>query len=254
MPENKESTPDDALATLAAMVQDYNTMQARSPQVSLRHGVPEKQFAVIFGLNAQAHTLAEATLPMWSSPTLSVAARPLARSIFECGIVAQWLMRDPEAIQATFAEYERQRRALANQMDKIPHRYGDAAKDIRAMLTGQDSPKANIAKSLEKIAQTFEHGDEIYIFYRLLSGHSHAGLVVVDEWLNSNPRDPDATFALRATVEPHKAFGALAVMGLLYTASAFGDLIKTDANYNNRLNRHAKRTGVDRRLTPKPTR
>lgn len=243
---NLEATPDEAIAVIEEMVADYRRRVAGG-RVRLKRAVDPRLFACVAGLTAHAHALAEASNPLWDSTTTQVACLPLARAAFECGLLAQWLNREPLALDALLAEYERQVRALSLDMLKVP-RMVDSVQPMLDNLTGQDSPLASTARSIERIAKCFQHGDEIYAYYRLLTKYTHAGVPVVEQWVAAPRRSSRAPFALLSERQPEKEYSIFFAWGLLFTATAYGDLVRADNGYNNRLNRWADRVGVDRRL------
>lgn len=98
-------------------------------------------------------------------------------------------------------------------------------------LTGHSSPLADTARSMEKIAKCFQHGDEIYAYYRLLTKYTHAGIPAVEQWLAPPRTSSRAPFSLLAEKEPEKEYSIFFCWGLLFTATAYGDLVQADKSY-----------------------
>lgn len=246
MPANPLATPEEAIEVLGEMVGEHRRRMALG-RVRTKVGVHPARFAYIAGLNSRAHALAEASLPLWDSPTAQVACVPLARAAFECGLLAQWVSRDDEALAAVIAEHERQERAFAEDIAKVPY-LAPLAQRINDGLQGATSPKAHIAKSIRSLAHQFQGGDVIYAHYRLLCRYTHAGIPASEQWLEAADEGSSIPFTLRAFREPERAFVVFFGWALLYTASAYGDMIQAGSRYNNSLNRWAFRMGIDRRL------
>lgn len=223
VPANPLATPQDAITVVAEMVTEYRRM-TKQPMIRTRPRVHHGVFGCVAGLNAHAHALAEAAMPLWDSGTAQVATIPLARAAFECGLLAQWLVRDPDALDAVISEHERQVRALTREMVLVPQ-LREHAEPVLASLTVASSPKAHIARSIEQIAKQFEHGTELYANYRLLCGFTHAGIQIVEQWLGEPHPAASAPFTLRADREPQPAYIIYFGWALLFTATAFGDLV-----------------------------
>jgi len=244
MPANPDATPEDAVEVISAMVKEYRELIGRG-KIFGRPGVNMLTIALVGGLNAQTHALAEATIALWDSPTAWVATVPIARSIFECGLLAQWVVHDPAAMGSVIAECERQRESLAKQLDIAKLAGGE---EIRKAHTGTRGSKENVARSVKSLTGQFAAEHELYAQYRYLCGFTHGGLSAADQWLVRTPPGSRVPLAFLSEKRPVKAYAIYVVLGLLYTASALGDVCQPSKNYANRLNQHAKRVGVDRRL------
>lgn len=193
--------------------------------VTPKVGVSEGVLALLYGLQAHAYSLAEATVDLWGRPGLRVAALPLTRAIFEAGITAQWVAQDPEAGVAVVAAYAEHRRKLANNLQKITGPFADAAPEIRAAIPAVTSTKMGTAQKTVTIAAQFDNGDELYAYYRILCGQTHAGVEVADKWLSM-----DAHGVVSFLPEPNIRSAQeefLAIYGLLLAASAFEESVQT---------------------------
>jgi len=237
---------------IAEMVTEFHELAKRG-RVTTRPYVHPGLFGCVHGLHAHAHALAQAAGPLWDNPTTQIACLPLARAAFECGVLAQWLLREPLALGALVSEDQRQTRNLARDWANVPQ-LAPYAPTIARRLGDHHSDLAPIARSMEKLCNQFVGGGTLYAFYRLMSGYTHAGLAAASQWLEpTESEDAIAPFRLRTAREPTRADAIFFGWGLLFTASAFADLTKNDGTQdNNQLNRWARRIGVDRRLTLLP--
>ncbi len=144
-------------------------------------------------------------------------------------------------------EYERQQRALAEEVSLVPF-LTHLVEPMLEGLTGATSPKSATARSWKLICKQFVGGDVLYAHYRLLCRYTHASIPALEQWLDTTEVGTGLPFTLRAIREPEKAFIVFFGWALLFTASAYGDLVRVDRGYNNRLNRWAFRMSIDRRL------
>ncbi len=189
--------------------------------VTGRDGVSRRTGALLAGFHAHAHALAETTIPLWADEVLIVAARPLARSLFETGVLAQWVSLDFDAGAAVVAAYSESQRKLADNF-KLARRLSTLAPGVEANRPQVESPKRGVASSFRNVTDQFEDGDEVYAYYRLLCGHTHAGVEVADQWLEL--ADDGRAFSVRSAPRPQNAMlVSVALMGLLMASSAFED-------------------------------
>jgi hypothetical protein len=173
-----------------------------------------------------------------------VATRPIARSVYECGLLAQWVVHEPDATRSVIFEAERQRGNLADALEKTIMR--EHAQAIRNTLTGATAQGHNPGK-VKWLTGQFAQADETYAYYRILCAFTHAGLHVVDQWLIDRPDTPVGV-ALARSLPPQADVAFLVVAGMLLTASAVGDVLKPGSNYQNKLNSVSRRLGIARRL------
>ena len=150
--------------------------------VSGKDGVSLRTGTLLAGLHAHAYALAEASVPLWVDEVLVVAARPVARSLFETGVIAQWVAHDPEASAALVAAYDEDQRKLAGSLRRA-QRLAKLAPSVEARRPRVTSAKRGVAESFKNITDQFTDGEELYSYYRLLCGQTHAGVEVADQWL-----------------------------------------------------------------------
>lgn len=187
-------------------------------RVSGRDGVTARTGALLAAFNAHAFAVAEASIPLWMDEVLQVAARPLARVLYETGVFAQWIAQDSEAAGAMVAVFSQNRRKLASSFKKAP-RLAHLAPHIEATRPDVVSPMLDIASSFASVCDRFEDGDELYAHYRVLCGQTHTGVEIADQWL---AEEEGIHFRVLDTPRPQDpAMVSLGLMGLLLTASAF---------------------------------
>lgn len=75
VPANPLATPQDAITVVAEMVTEYRRM-TKQPMIRTRPRVHHGVCDCVAGLNAHAHALAEAAMPLWDSGTAQVATIP----------------------------------------------------------------------------------------------------------------------------------------------------------------------------------
>lgn len=137
-------------------------------------------------------------------------------------------------------------------MAKVPGPLADAASDIRAGIPDISSSQEGVADSIASIAARFVKSDELYTYYRILCGPTHAGVEAADKWV-----DVDEDGGLRLLAEP-KARSAreefLAVYGLLLAAAAFEMVVENDGKrVMSFLDGVAQEVGLPVSLELKPT-
>lgn len=192
-------------------------------RVTGRSGTGARAGALLAALNAHAFAVAEASVPLWVDEVLQVAARPLARVLYETGVLAQWVARDPGAAQAIVALHCENRRKLDDSFAKAP-RLAHVAADVAASRLEVTSPLLGVASSFKNVCDRFDDGGELYAHYRLLCGHTHVGVEIADQWIAD---DEELAFRVLEAPRPqNSALLALGVMGLLMTASAFEEAVE----------------------------
>lgn len=198
-----------------------------SRNVTPKEGVPGNALPLLHGLRAHAYSLAEATIDLWDRPGLRVAALPLTRAIFEAGLTAQWVAQDPDASVALVAAFADHRKKLADNMQKVAGPFADAAADVRTSAPAVTSKKLGTAQKIVNIASQFENGDELYVYYRILCGQTHAGVEVADKWLAMDRNGVVSFLAEPDASSAQEEF--LAILGLLLASSAFEESVHAES-------------------------
>lgn len=220
-----DDADEDTLLFLTAIIKviAFYANQVNPRNVISKPGVRQNQVKLLAAFTRNSQAVAEASVPLWTEPYLEVAARPLARVLFETGLYAQWVWQEPEAANAVLAAHKKQRQSLANDAATIPL-FAGLKEEIEETLPDVYSPLAGIAKSVEQVCLRFEEGKTLYFLYRLLCGNTHAGIQIAEQWLEADAR---LSFHVRETPHPQNAtMLATALMGLLLCATAFEEQLE----------------------------
>jgi hypothetical protein len=243
----------DYIGLLSEMCDDFDLFQ-RSKKFALNPRVPA-HLTLIYGLNCHAHYMVRRCLPLLAEST--IVAVTIVRSVFECGVMAQWLRWFPGSEDSLLEESHRQMTALTKDLSRsaTPHyREGAARLSTHPALTEWPDPSEEApahAAKFAAICRAFYTGAEVYIDYRFLSGCTHAGTMLAAAWL-----DPDRTRP-RIRHTPQEPFtverlGRVALLALGWSSRAFDDLAYKSPR-SDFLNSVEQRTGLDLWLQPKPT-
>jgi hypothetical protein len=98
----------DYIGLLSEMCDDFDLFQ-RSKKFALNPRVPA-HLTLIYGLNCHAHYMVRRCLPLLAEST--IVAVTIVRSVFECGVMAQWLRWFPGSEDGLLEESHRQMAAL----------------------------------------------------------------------------------------------------------------------------------------------
>lgn len=232
-----------------AVVDDWATYVKR-PHLSRAGTVSEVKFAVLYGLTSHTHELAKAYLRL--ADTHPEAAIPLVRAMFECAVDAQWVYHQSQGAEAMAEEHGRQQGALAKQMLKIGGDWSGRGATLQALNEAlpRFTPAAS-ARSFESICNFFDCGPELYLIYRLLCGHTHAGVRVADPYLHL---DPDGTLSLLRFAQrdgSDSTWSWVAGKSLIWAGAALNDAVARPTR-GNLLNRQNNDLGGGlRRLRPR---
>ena len=109
---------------------------------------------------------------------------PLMRLTMECAVTAAWLSVTPNAGNAARHEDARNRLATIRSIFEDPERIDDELlADATSAVSELSEHKADAARNFEKRCKSIAGGEKIYVLYRTLSGHSHAGIGLADLYL-----------------------------------------------------------------------
>jgi hypothetical protein len=185
-----------ALSLLGQMVEDFGRFEGDFSVSSSARSV--QNFALTYGLACHTHEVVEQGLPIFA--TESVACVPLIRNVFEAGVTAQWLLGVDNAGITLVQEHARQRRALRRNLSESP----DLNLQSMATRVHLEDESVDFSNTLpyrptfEAICRAFVEGNDLYAYYRLLCGHTHAGVEVADEWLDLDEQHPSGLALRRA--------------------------------------------------------
>lgn len=142
----------------------------------------------VVGLTRHVHETARAVQLLLDSGHHN-AALPLARVVYECALTAAWLVqsKDDEGIRAFLHEYARQRTGLQSSLKRAvatTFREGEVTGTNMEDFLGS----ADNARRFDLICEDLEPGGtDAYIYYRILSSYSNAGVPVVDLYFSPPP-------------------------------------------------------------------
>jgi hypothetical protein len=225
----KDLVPD-YVDLLREMCDDFDQFQLQhSDRYTLNPKVRNpSQITYVYGLNAHAHYMARRCLPILAEST--IAAVPIVRSVFECGVMAQWLRWVPGSEMTLMDDFDRQMAWIIDDFESSAEPdWRERATELRARLTeipdlSEDPRGAYSAAKFKKICEPFYGGTDLYVRYRFLSAHTHAGSQVASTWLG---RDAAGWRVLDKPREflSLESVGRTAISALGYSSRAFDDLV-----------------------------
>jgi hypothetical protein len=213
------------IGLLSEMCDDFDLTQKRKNFV-LNPDVPA-HLTLLYGLNCHAHYMVRRWLPLLAEST--IAAVPIVRSVFECGVIAQWLRWFPGSEDSLMEESHRQMVALTKDLSRseTPYRR-ERATSLSTHRVITEWPKLEDAPAhasrIAEICRAFCGGADLYSNYRVLSGYSHAGCLLATAWLDTDRARP------RVRDKPQepltfKFVGEIALLALCWSSRAFDDLV-----------------------------
>jgi len=145
------------------------------------------RFVTIYGLTAHTYRLGEVVLDLLDKGH-ELASFPALRLAYECAIKAQWIAQAGDGAEAFVNESLRQRRAAAK---TLALGGSDIMRDAGQRMLELDEEDHNTSSDAQ--ARHFERmcldltpgGHELYAYFRLLSGYSHATAYIVDEYIDA---------------------------------------------------------------------
>ncbi|CAI9385814.1 DUF5677 domain-containing protein [Microbacterium sp. T2.11-28] len=177
------------------------------------------RLTAIVGLTRHVHETASAIALLIDAGQINTAI-PLVRMAYENALTAAWLAQSEEdhGIRAFLLEHSRQRAALkTNSLKAASATFREGASQIA------DADSTGLTGSLDSARQFHDicldlapGGEDAYIYYRILSAHSHASVGIADLYFARAPSD-DTMPAWRE--EPDIAFGGAGPL-LFFTACA----------------------------------
>lgn len=141
-------------------------------------------------LAAHAHRLGRA-VALLTDAGMHVETAPTVRSVYEHGLTLQWLITYGEdAMWAALNEALRQRRAVGLDLEKLVEAGGlESVRPVVAALLnappGDPSGADAQARAVKAMCDDIVRGDEFYFTYRTLSGFTHPGITVANQYVDS---------------------------------------------------------------------
>ena len=214
------------------MCADFALFQRRENYALKPQVRNQAKVMLVCGLNSHSHYLIGRCLRLLAESPIAVV--PIVRSVFECGVMAQWLRWIPGSELSLMEERRRLLVALTGDLSRsqTPHyREVAAASAEHGIFTRwpnlADVPPASAAK-FEAICRAFDAEADLYSDYRFLCGYTHAGIDLANVWIvldgaldagGVRVRNQPQEFLSLASV------GRLAYQGLGWSSRAVDDLI-----------------------------
>ncbi|MBF6574147.1 hypothetical protein [Nocardia farcinica] len=219
--------------------QDELSIKTRDPDTWIKAGM-------VLGLSLHTHRLGALILDLLERETAMVLVLPNLRACYEAAVTSHWIAQSTDAAVAAFNEEVRQRRNLSRTLSKASIPLQEHADRIaHADLPDEQTSSSVQAKSVEKMLEDFDNvGTDAYAYYRLLSWYSHAGVSLVDQYLDE---DPATAFALRLEPKqpiPSEAAIYLIACCLVWAGSAARYVQKDPTRRRKELRDVAKTLGI----------
>ncbi|WP_371861311.1 DUF5677 domain-containing protein [Microbacterium maritypicum] len=215
-------------------------------------GADAARITAIIGLSRHVHDTSPAIMLLLEHGHIS-AAVPLVRLVFECSLTAAWLVQstDDHGIRAFLHSYSRSRSSLQKDaMEATTRVFRDGAPEITDTDPTPFGGSYDDAHRFGEICLDLKPaGKDAYIYYRVLSGLSHASPRVAD--LYFAPDSPDAGIpAFRPTPDqsfPTDVLAFFTAASMVWSARAYSYLI-TNTQYRNFLRRSARQLEINDEL------
>lgn len=135
-----------------------------------------------------------------------VVVLPTVRLIFECGVTCSWLLLTPRAGTTLLRDGAKARKIALDELVNQGVEGGPGLAQAERTLERLGVDLGNTAAaSMQYRCLALHDGPRLYSIYRILSGFSHAGMTLVDEWISEDERspiglsfDPDPSFDTRS--------------------------------------------------------
>jgi hypothetical protein len=222
----------DYIALLEEMCADFDLFLQRGNYVLNPQVRNQAKVMLVCGLNSHAHYLIGQCLRLLAESPIAVV--PIVRTVFECGVMAQWLRWIPGSELSLTEERRRVMKAQTRDLSRSQTpRYREAAAEAaqHGVFTNwpdlADVPPGSDAK-FEAICRAFDAQADLYSNYRFLCGYTHAGIDLATVWIVLDGALEAQNVRFRH--EPQEilslaSVGRLAYQGLGWSSRAVDDLI-----------------------------
>lgn len=181
---------------------------------------------------------------------------PSVRLVMECGVTAAWLLLTPGSENALLREGAKNRKKAIEHLIRVDDeeeeetdasvRPGlEQARKILDELDGADGPKSF---EFEQRCVRLAGGGGIYVLYRALSAQAHAGMGIMDFYIEEDPNSP-----IGISMTPHAdndlRVSHLAIAAaMLFLALNADELARAKPRHMTQLRKVAKKLGVPSRI------
>lgn len=178
-----ERTPtiDESVEVLRELLESWDS-KPPTVEVPILEGSPSRAVSILsqaehaVGLTRAVIVLCEAGM--------NVQAVPLVRLTMECAVTAAWLSVTPGSAESANLEGARQRRKLLFDMERLSTVPSDGSLDSVDEIIDRFAPSDSAeARKFEERCRSLAGGDWLYPYYRLLSGYSHGGTLLMDHYI-----------------------------------------------------------------------
>lgn len=209
------------------------------------------QLAIVVGLAAHTHELANATLALQDAEH-DLASIPLIRQALECSVTAIWTALLPDAWAGLLNADARSQKLLGKELleasidvprDEINEAMALYEDDLVTTTTGS-------ASKFQQRCQDLEGGPDLYPVYRALSNASHAGIRVVDPYIAATGDGP--TVFRKIPVSTRGAEGLSVLASALVIAGIAEDTLNRNHPRRRFLRSAAARHGISHQFDLSP--
>jgi hypothetical protein len=247
-----EGVPD-YVGLLREMCDDFDQFQQREGYTLNPKVRDPAQVTLLYGLTAHAHYMVRRCLPILAEST--IAAIPIVRLVFECGVMAQWLRFVPGSEMTLMDEFDGHMERVIDDLESSAEPgWRERAAELRGGLTEipdlSEAPRAYPAR-IRRICESFYGGTDLYRDYRVLSAHTHAGAQLATTWLVSDAAGSRVLDKPRESLSI-EFVGRTALSALGWSSRAFDDLV-AESPRSNFLDSVEQRSQLPTRLRIKDT-
>lgn len=140
--------------------------------------------------------LSESILAL-TSQNMILQSVPIMRLTMECAVTAAWLSVTPNASNAARHEDARDRLAtITSIFEDLDMRDDELLADARFAVSQLSKHKTDTARKFETRCKSIAGGEKIYVLYRMLSRHSHAGIGLTDLYLKNSEESAENPYGV----------------------------------------------------------
>lgn len=160
------------------LVQSWRREESREFEMSLEKGV--SRGVLIWAMTKHSVELTESILILDKADKTKYAGS-LVRLLLECAITTTWLAVQDDSDSALLHAHFRNR---GNVLKDFPAPLHEANPEVLRLIEDElreyEEYKRDEGKYIEKRAKALAGGEELYLYYRILSANSHAGVSIAE--------------------------------------------------------------------------
>lgn len=178
---------------------------------------------------------------------------PSVRLVMECGVTAAWLLLTPGSENALLRDGAENRKKAVEHLMRVDGEEGDTsvspgleqARKVLDELEGADGPKSFV---FQQRCETLAGGGGLYVLYRALSAHSHAGMGITDFYIEEDPNSPISISMTPNADNDLRASHLSIAAAMLFLALNADELARLKPRHTTQLRKAAKKLGVPSRI------